>query len=128
FILGFSEGYDAAFYPDYLDFLDGDLHTENANGGWGDGYNDGFSEGRIFGAADYEDGRAFDWLDALADYEAGTDLYFEEIDLGTGIYGPVYLYEYGTDPLTLKSALANRSPRPGGVPAIRDAGLKATKA
>lgn len=127
FILGFSEGYDAAFYPDYLSFLANDYHTENANGGWGDGYNDGFSEGRIFGAADYEDGRAFDWLDALLDYESGTDLYFEEIDLGTGVYGPVYLYEYGVDPLTLKNGSTDRGDRPGGTPAIRDSGLKATK-
>lgn len=127
FILGFSEGYDAAYYPDYLSFLDNDIHVENANGGWGDGYNDGFSEGRIFGAADYEEGRAFDWLDALVDYESGTDLYFEEIDLGTGVYGPVFLYEYGVDPLTLKNLAADRGERPGGMPAIRDGGLKSAK-
>ena len=28
---------------------------------------------------------------------------FEEVDVGTGVYGPVYLYEYGTDPHTLKA-------------------------
>lgn len=107
FIIGFSEGYDAAFYPDYLDFLANDTHFEFLNGGWGDGYNDGFSEGRIFGAADFEQGFVFDWEDALADYESGTDLYFEEIDLGTGIYGPVFLYEYGTNP----ADLLKRQPR-----------------
>lgn len=106
FILGFSEGYDNAFWPDYLDFLYYDVHTEYENGGWSDGYHDGFSEGRVFGAYDYEAGLPFDWLDALLDYESGTDLYFEEVDVGTGIYGPVYLYEYGTDPNTFKKAAA----------------------
>ncbi|GMV94301.1 MAG: hypothetical protein AMXMBFR82_40790 [Candidatus Hydrogenedentota bacterium] len=106
FILGFSEGYDNAFWPDYLDFLYYDVHTEYENGGWADGYNDGFSEGRVFGAYDYEAGLPFDWLDALLDYESGTDLYFDEVDVGTGVYGPVYLYEYGTDPTTFKKAAA----------------------
>lgn len=103
FILGFSEGYDNAFWPDYLDFLAGDVHVEYLHGGWIDGYNDGFSEGRVFGASDYEQGLPFDWEDALLDYEDGVDLYFEEVDVGTGVYGPVYLYEYGTDPFTLKA-------------------------
>jgi hypothetical protein len=98
FILGFSEGYDNAFWSGYLDFLADDVHTEYSHGGWIDGYNDGFSEGRVFGANDYEQGLPFDWLDALYDYESGTDLYFEEVDLGTGAYGPVVLYEYGVDP------------------------------
>jgi len=106
FILGFSEGYDNAFWPDYLDFLYYDVHTEYENGGWSDGYNDGFSEGRVFGAYDYEVGLPFDWLDALLDYESGTDLYFDEVGVGTGVYGPVYLYEYGTDPNTFKKAAA----------------------
>ncbi len=106
FILGFSEGYDNAFWPDYLDFLYYDQHVEYDNGGWEDGYNDGFSEGRVFGAYDYEAGLPFDWLDALLDYESGTDLYFEEVDVGTGAYGPVFLYEYGTDPNTFKRAAA----------------------
>ncbi len=103
FILGFSEGYDNAFWPDYLDFLAGDVHVEYLHGGWIDGYNDGFSEGRVFGANDYEQGLPFDWESALLDYEDGVDLYFEEVDVGTGVYGPVYLYEYGTDPHTLKA-------------------------
>jgi hypothetical protein len=125
FILGFSEGYDAAFYEDYLTFLGSDLHYELDNGGWGDGYNDGFSEGRVFGANDYEQGLSFDWLDALYDYEAGTDLYFSEVDVGTGEYGPVFLYEYGTDPLA-KSA-ASRDPG-RAFPSIRRAGdAKAAK-
>ncbi len=122
FTIGWSEGYDAAFYDDYLDFLDSDVHIEYDNGGWGDGYMDGFSEGRIFGAADYEAGLSFDWLDALDDYRSGTDLYFEEIDLGTGEYGPVWLYEYGTDPFGAKAA---RSLAKRPVPAIRSNGLKA---
>lgn len=107
FIIGFSEGYDNAFWDDYLEFLQSDQHFELLNGGWDDGYNDGFSEGRIFGAADYEAGLPLDWVTALRDYEAGEDLYFEEINLGTGIYGPVYLYEYGVDPNFLKSAKDN---------------------
>ncbi|MBX7256027.1 MAG: hypothetical protein K1Y02_06665 [Candidatus Hydrogenedentes bacterium] len=103
FIVGFSEGYDNAYWSDYLAFLAFDEHTEFEHGGWVDGYFDGYSEGRVFGAADYEQGLPFDWLDALLDYESGTDLYFDEIDVGTGIYGPVILYEYGLDPNTLKA-------------------------
>ena len=109
FTVGFSEGYDAAFHADYLEFLEADDHIEYDNGGWGDGYNDGFSEGRIFGANDYEQGLTFNWLDAMDDYRSGTDLYFEEIDLGTGVYGPVYLYEYGTDPAAKNADATNPS-------------------
>ncbi len=112
FTIGFSEGYDAAFYSDYLTFLANDPHVEYDNGGWGDGYNDGFSEGRIFGAYDYEQGWSLNWLDALLDYRSGTDLYFSEIDLGTGAYGPVVLYVYGTDPTAAKQLVAIRSQHP----------------
>jgi len=98
FIIGFSEGYDNAYWPDYLAFLARDRHTEFYHGGWIDGYNDGYSEGRVFGANDYEQGIPFDWLGALLDYEDGVDLYFEEVDVGTGAWGPVVLYEYGTNP------------------------------
>ena len=98
FILGWSEGYDLAYRPDYLNFLANDEHIEFLDGGWSDGYNDGFSEGRIFGAWDFEEGRAFDWLDAFWDYEDEIDGYFEEIDLGTGEFGPVILYNYGENP------------------------------
>lgn len=108
FIVGFSEGYDNAYWPDYLDFLASDVHTELFNGGWADGYNDGFSEGRVFGAYDYEADLPFDWEYALADYENLTDLYFEEVDVGTGEYGPVTLYEYGVDPAGMKSARPER--------------------
>lgn len=126
FIVGWSEGYDAAFYPDYLDFLANDQHIENLNGGWGDGYNDGFSEGRVFGAFDYEAGLPFDWEDALFDYEDGVDLYFEEVDVGTGAFGPVILYEWGTDPWELKSARENRSLFRQFTPSIRNQpGVKA---
>ena len=111
FILGFSEGYDNAFWPDYLDFLRTDVHIEYLHGGWIDGYNDGFSEGRIFGANDFEQGLPFDWEDALFDYEDGVDLYFAEVDVGTGIYGPVILYEYGTNPHELKSQTQQRGDR-----------------
>ncbi len=104
FLIGFSEGYDLFYRSNYLNLLAGDQHTEFFHGGWIDGYHDGFSEGRIFGANDFEQGIAFDWLDALLDYEDGVDLYFEEVDLGTGELGPVFLYEYGTDPHTFKNA------------------------
>ena len=40
----------------------------------------------------------------MTDYRSGTDLYFEELLLGTGEYGPVYLYEYGLDPAAVKTA------------------------
>jgi len=98
FIIGFSEGYDNAYWDDYLDFLAGDWHDELLHAGFSDGYNDGFSEGRIFGAYDYEAFLEFDWLDAFLDWESGTDLYFEEVDKGTGEFGPVVLYEWGINP------------------------------
>lgn len=98
FTIGFSEGYDLAYYPDWYAFLSRDAHAEYFDGSFADGYEDGFSEGRIFGAVDYMLGLSFDWLDAMWDYRDGTDLYIEELDVGTGLYGPVYLYEYGVDP------------------------------
>jgi hypothetical protein len=127
FAVGFSEGYDAAFYSDYLAFLAEDQHVEYDNGGWGDGYNDGFSEGRVFGANDYEQGLAFDWLDALLDYESGTDLYFAEVDVGTGAYGPVILYQYGTDPTQAKGRLASRLQSQGRMEIRKPHALAAAK-
>lgn len=121
FIVGFSEGYDNAYWSDYLDFLAIDEHPEFLNGGWSDGYHDGYSEGRVFGANDYEQGLPFDWLDALLDYESGTDLYFAEVDVGTGIYGPVELYEYGVNPHTLKKVARAARRANGELPAIRSA-------
>lgn len=118
FTIGFSEGYDLAFYPDWEDFLAADEHVEYADGGWSDGYNDGFSEGRVFGAWDYDDGRAFDWLDAMLDYRDGTDVTIGGVS--TGDQGPVYLYVYGTDPAEgLKSVRRARGVASGPVPAIR---------
>ncbi|HOK88801.1 MAG TPA: hypothetical protein PK379_02120 [Candidatus Hydrogenedentes bacterium] len=101
FTIGFSEGYDVGYGPNWQEFLARDQHVEYLDGGFSDGYNDGFSEGRILGAVDYVEGLPFDWLDAMAYYRAGNDAYLEEIALGTGAYGPVILYEYGTDPNTL---------------------------
>ncbi|MDZ4861322.1 MAG: hypothetical protein SGI88_20305 [Candidatus Hydrogenedentes bacterium] len=121
FIVGFSEGYDNAYWDDYLDFLDFDVHLEYLNGGWSDGYHDGYSEGRVFGASDYEEFRDFDWLDALLDYESGTDLYFDEIDVGTGEFGPVEIYEYGVDPNTLKKVAKALVRSQRAFPAIRNA-------
>ncbi len=102
FIIGFSEGYDSAFWPDYLDFLANDVHTEYLNGGFSDGYNDGFSEGRVFGAFDFEVFLPFDWLDAFLDWQSGTDLFFEEVGVGTGVFGPVTFYEWALDPHLLR--------------------------
>ncbi len=98
FTIGFSEGYDLAYRADWQSFVVGDEHPEYLDGSFADGYNDGFSEGRVFGAVDYVIGLPFDWLDAMWDYRGGTDLYIEEASVGTGEYGPVYLYEYGVDP------------------------------
>ena len=124
FTIGFSEGYDAAFYSDYLDFLAGDFHIEYDNGGWDDGYNDGFSEGRVFGAWDYREGWDLDWLDALLDYQSETDVCVELADhtlLCTGLDGPVVLYEYGYDPTALKSGRGSRT-APNRL-SIRNAGV-----
>ena len=116
FIIGFSEGYDNAFAPDFLDFLAGDLHLEFENGGFSDGYEDGFTEGRVFGAFDFEAFLPFDWLDALFDWEDGTDLVFDEVGVGTGVFGPAELYEYGTDPNLARAADArNGSRQPGAI-------------
>lgn len=131
FAIGFSEGYDVAFGPGWEDFLLDDVHVEWLDGGFSDGYNDGFSEGRILGASDYLDGYAFDWLDALLWYqdvdENGNpnDIYFEDLDLGTGEFGPVVLYEYGQNPHDLVSKKAT-APRKGRdfTPAIRKSSPK----
>jgi hypothetical protein len=133
FAIGFSEGYDIAFNPNWENFLLADSHVEWLDGGFSDGYNDGFSEGRILGASDYVDGLPFDWLDALLFYQ-GTDengnvndIYFESLDLGTGVFGPVFLYEYGTDPNDLINSKARRTQRKGRsvLPTLR--GNKAIK-
>ena len=101
FTIGFSEGYDIGFSELWYDFLINDVHPEFEDGSFMDGYQDGFSEGSIFGASDYDAGLAFDWEDAMWDYRSGTDLYIEEVGFGTGEYGDVYLYEYGVDPNAL---------------------------
>lgn len=118
FAIGFSEGYDIAYDANWFDFLAADEHIEFLDGGFSDGYHDGFSEGRLLGATDYAEGLPFDWLDAMMYYREGNDVYVEELDLGTGLYGPVYLYEYGTDPNTLFKA-ATRLREGRRVPAIR---------
>lgn len=134
FTIGFSEGYDVAFGPDWETFLLNDVHTEWLDGGFSDGYNDGFSEGRILGASDWLDGLPFDWLDALLWYQSTdengnlNDIYFEDLDIGTGEFGPVFLYQYGTNPHELVKGTQARSLRKGRdhVPSIRGKGL-ATK-
>lgn len=99
FTIGFSEGYDLAFRGDWFDFIAGDAHPEYLDGSFADGYNDGYTEGTIFGATDYQLGLPLDWVDAMWDYRDGTDLFIEELGTGTGTSGPVYLYEYGVDPV-----------------------------
>ena len=117
FTVGFSEGYDIGFTDAWPDILAVDEHPEYVDGGWSDGYNDGFSEGLVMGAVDYAEGLPFDWLDAMMYYREGYDVYLEEVDRGTGAYGPVYLYEYGTDPNTLvaKAAAGRRAEARGAV-------------
>lgn len=105
FTIGFSEGYDIGYHPDWYAFLVTDQHSEYADGSFMDGYQDGFSEGSVFGAVDYELGLPFDWEDAMWDYRSGTDVYIEELGFGTG---EIYLYEYGVDPNDI--ALKSKSP------------------
>lgn len=119
FIIGFSEGYDNAYWPDYLDFLANDFHIEYLNGGFSDGYEDGFSEGRIFGAFDFEAFLIFDWLDALLDWEDGTDLVFDEVGVGTGTFGPTTLYVWGTDPNLIRTADARKGREDSGSITLR---------
>lgn len=119
FTIGFSEGYDIAYSPFWPVFLASDVHVEYLDGGFSDGYNDGFSEGRVFGAWDFDNGWPFDWLGAMMDYRSGTDVIAGGV--GTGIYGPVYLYEYGTDPLDfVKSVRQARGQAERPIPAIRN--------
>ena len=106
FTIGFSEGYDLGFRSDWVGFLSSDQHVEYYDGGFSDGYNDGFSEGRVLGAYDYSNGLAYDWLDAMAYYREGNDVYLDEVSLGTGSGGPVELYTYGTDPNDLVNKAA----------------------
>lgn len=118
FTIGFSEGYDLAYSADWPALFASDAHVEWLDGGWSDGYNDGFSEGRVFGAWDYENFWEYNWLDALLDYRDGTDLQIGGV--GTGTLGPVLLYEYGTDPADfVKSTDKARKPRAGATPSIR---------
>lgn len=120
FTVGFSEGYDLAYYPDYLAFIAQDRHVEYDNGGWVDGYNDGFSEGKFFGGDDYRLGYTYDWIAALDEYRSGTDIYMPELREGTGEYGDVYLYAYGTDPMGNTKSLGVRSGDGRGPLSIRD--------
>ena len=113
FIVGFSEGYDAMFYADWPDVLAGDVHIEFDNGGFDDAYNDGFSEGRVFGAFDYDTDLPFDWEDAFLDWQAGTDvavIVTGGAEVSTGVDGPVLLYEYGFDPSFAKARTLRNGP------------------
>ncbi|MFP4501417.1 MAG: hypothetical protein ACLFTT_10500 [Candidatus Hydrogenedentota bacterium] len=126
FTIGFSEGYDVAFASDWPLFLAEDRHIEYANGGWGDGYEDGFSEGRILGAYDYAEELPFDWFDAMRWYRESPENNVSVVDddgyeIGTGPYGPVELYEYGVDPLDAKSARVTRKTPDRPAPAVRGA-------
>ena len=104
FIIGFSEGYDVAFHEDWPTFLDLDEHLEWLDGSFRDGYHDGFTEGRIFGASDFENSELpFDWVDALLFYTFEDDVAIDVTDsltLSTGVDGPAFLYEHGVDPAT----------------------------
>jgi hypothetical protein len=103
FTIGFSEGYDVGYGALWALLLVNDAHIEHLDGGFSDGYHDGFSEGRVFGAWEYLEGWSFDWLSAMLDYRDGIDVTVGLVN--TGAEGPVVLYEYGTDPLDyLKSA------------------------
>jgi hypothetical protein len=120
FTEGFRDGYRRAFASDWFEFLSTDEHVEWRDGGYTDGYNDGFSEGRILGAVDYDLGLDSDWLDAINYYREPNDVYIEELDLGTGAYGPVELYEYGTVPPDLGvTDVPKRAARDLPTPGIR---------
>lgn len=95
FTIGFSEGYDIGYHPDWYAFLINDAHSEYYDGSFMDGYQDGFSEGSVFGAVDYKIGLPFDWEDAMWDYRSGTDVFIDEVGFGSG---EIYLYECGIDP------------------------------
>lgn len=125
FIIGFSEGYDNAFWSDYAEFLVQDQHVEWSDGGWSDGYDDGYTEGRVFGAWDYQDFRPNDWLDALLDYQSGTDLYIELANVGTGDLSPATFYQHGTDPLMKKASAPFRKLAKTMSRSLRSSGQKA---
>ncbi len=127
FTIGFSEGYDLAYRPDWYALLAHDVHPEYFDGSFADGYNDGFSEGSIFGASDYLEEIDYDWFEAMWDYREGLDLYIEEIDRGTGEWGPVYLYEYGMDPHDYHKRAASPS-RASAIRRSRPTALKSARA
>ena len=102
FTVGWSEGYTLFYTADWPALLADDAHVEWLDGGFTDGYNDGFSEGRIFGAFDFANGLPNDWVDALLDYRLNlTDVAVGNPPVSTGVNGPVFLYEYGTDPFDI---------------------------
>ena len=107
FDTGFADGYEAAYASDWVIFLLNDVHVEWEDGAYRDGYNDGYSEGRILGADDYRTGLPSDWEDAWLFYIEGNDIFIELVEMGTGEYGPVYLYEWGMVPVDLNVAKAN---------------------
>jgi hypothetical protein len=111
FDTGFADGYLAAYAPDWEDFLLNDVHLEWEDGSYRDGYNDGYSEGRILGADDFAVGFPSDPDDALAFYTEGNDIYIDALDLGTGEYGPVILYEWGSTPAALNVVKATQPQR-----------------
>lgn len=104
FIIGFSEGYDLAFHEDWPIFLELDQHIEWFDGSFRDGYHDGFTEGRVFGAFDFEDTEfPFDWVDALLFYTFDDDVAIDVTDgltLSSGVDGPAIIYLHGVDPAT----------------------------
>ena len=110
FTIGFSEGYDLAYRGDWFDFIAGDAHPEYLDGSFEDGYNDGFTEGTVFGATDYRLGLPLDWLDAMWDYRDGTDVYIEELETGTGAWG---LFNFTNTALIPGNTLPRRQCRRG---------------
>lgn len=124
-LIGFQDGYNRAFQPDYLEFLTTDEHVEFLHGGYSDGYNDGFSEGRVFGAWDISDDPPLiegDWQLAYSDWLHGEDLFFEDIEVGTGDSGPVIFYEWGTDPNTFSKRDLPSTRRNGAKHSLRKSG------
>ena len=111
FTIGFSEGYDLGHNSLWPVFLAADHHVEYLDGGFSDGYNDGFSEGRVFGAYDFDHSIAFDWLGAMMDYRSGVDVSVGGYETGDG--GVVDLYIYGTDPNTLVKSKRGASDKLG---------------
>lgn len=127
-LLGFETGYIVGFETAALLVNDADivayvqdlLFFDREHGGFIDGYNDGVWEGRMFGIDDYMREVTKDddnWRLAYSEWFQGINAVIRGTQVGSGDFGPVVFYVWGTDPTAGGKAAAaparkHRSPSP----------------